>query len=166
MRGRAVLNEDVSGRGGAPARGASSKTRFAWTNATWPLCWDLPIALWEVNMYLSDIAPGRRVSPRRRLEGASLAPTAPMCVAATAPCLGDGLPDRALREFELAITIDRNLAVAHGYSGLMKFFLGRFGETEGHVAEALRLSPRDPLLFLWRYFIGSADLCLGRTVRA
>ena len=77
-----------------------------------------------------------------------------------------GQPDRALREFELAISIDRNLAVAHAYLGFMKFFLGRFAETEGHVAEALRLSPRDPLLFLWRHFIGSADLCLGRTVRA
>ena len=51
----------------------------------------------------------------------------------------------ALREFELAISIDRNLAVAHAYAGLMKLYLGRFAETEGHVAEALRLSPRDPL---------------------
>ena len=76
-----------------------------------------------------------------------------------------GLPRRALREFELAIAIDRNLAVAHAYSGWMKFYLARFSETEAHVAEALRLSPRDPLLFQWRFFVGSADLCLGRTVR-
>ena len=27
------------------------------------------------------------------------------------------------------------------------------------------VEPRDPLLFQWRFFVGSADLCLGRTVR-
>ena len=77
-----------------------------------------------------------------------------------------GMQDRALREFELAIAIDRNLAVAHAYSGLMKFYLGRAAESEAHVTEALRLSPRDPLLFHWRYIVGIADLYLGRTLRA
>jgi tetratricopeptide (TPR) repeat protein len=48
----------------------------------------------------------------------------------------------------------------------MTFYLGRSAETEAHVAEALRLSPRDPLLFHWRYLIGVADLYLGRAVRA
>jgi hypothetical protein len=47
----------------------------------------------------------------------------------------------------------------------MKFFLGRAHETEGHVAEAMRLSPRDPLLFHWHYLIGVADFYLGRSVR-
>jgi hypothetical protein len=60
--------------------------------------------------------------------------------------------------------VDGNLAVAHGYLGLMKFFLGRAGETRAHVAEAMRLSPRDPLLFLWHFFIGVAEVYLGRVV--
>jgi tetratricopeptide (TPR) repeat protein len=75
-------------------------------------------------------------------------------------------PERALREFEFAVSLDHNLATAHAYLGLMKFFLGRAVETRDHVAEAMRLSPRDPLLFHWHYFIGVADLYLGRGVRA
>jgi hypothetical protein len=47
----------------------------------------------------------------------------------------------------------------------MKFFLGRAGETSGHVGEAMRLSPRDPLLFHWHFLIGVADVYLGRVVR-
>lgn len=74
-------------------------------------------------------------------------------------------PERALREFQLAVGLDANLATAHGYIGLMKFFLGRAGETRMHVEEAIRLSPRDPLLFHWLFFIGVADVYLGRVVR-
>jgi hypothetical protein len=48
----------------------------------------------------------------------------------------------------------------------MKFFLGRSRETRSHISEAMRLSPRDPLLFLWHFFIGVADLYLGRMGRA
>jgi hypothetical protein len=48
----------------------------------------------------------------------------------------------------------------------MKFFLGRSRETRSHISEAMRLSPRDPLLFHWHFFIGVADLNLGRMGRA
>ena len=75
-------------------------------------------------------------------------------------------PEHALREFKLAIGLDGNLAIAHAYLGLMKFFLGRAGETRAHVEEAIRLSPRDPLLFLWYFFLGVADIHLGRVVQA
>src|SRR5262249_45247231 len=50
------------------------------------------------------------------------------------------------------------------YLGLMKFFLGRARDTRGHIEEAIRLSPRDPLLFHWHFFIGVADVYLGRVV--
>jgi tetratricopeptide (TPR) repeat protein len=52
------------------------------------------------------------------------------------------------------------------YLGLVKFFLGRAGDTRAHVGEAIRLSPRDPLLFRWHFFIGLADLYLGRVVHS
>jgi tetratricopeptide (TPR) repeat protein len=73
-------------------------------------------------------------------------------------------PERAQREFKLAISLDGNLASAHAYLGLMKFFLGRAGETRAHVEEAMRLSPRDPLLFRWYFFVGLADIYLERVV--
>jgi tetratricopeptide (TPR) repeat protein len=73
--------------------------------------------------------------------------------------------DRALREFEFAVRLDGKLAAAHAYLGLTKVFLGRPSETHAHVAKAMRLSPRDPLLFLWHFYIGVADIHRGRVVR-
>ncbi|MBV8406527.1 MAG: adenylate/guanylate cyclase domain-containing protein [Alphaproteobacteria bacterium] len=76
------------------------------------------------------------------------------------------LPELALREHELAIGLDRNFAKAHVNIGLMKLCLGRARETEAHVAQAIRLSPRDPYLSQWLFVIGLADLYLGKNVRA
>ena len=36
-------------------------------------------------------------------------------------------PERALREFNFAIDLDGNLAIAHAYVGVLKFLLGRVG---------------------------------------
>jgi tetratricopeptide (TPR) repeat protein len=47
----------------------------------------------------------------------------------------------------------------------MKFLLGRAQETRAHVEKAMRLSPRDPFLFQWHFFIGLADVYLGQVVR-
>jgi TolB-like protein len=123
--------------------------------------------MWEVNMYASD----DRVRQIRAAEAAATKALAmvPDCaeahVAYGTVLYAMRAPERALREFKLAISLDGNLAVAHGYVGLMKFFLGRAHETRGHVEEAMRLSPRDPLLFRWLFFIGVADVYLGRVVR-
>jgi tetratricopeptide (TPR) repeat protein len=63
-------------------------------------------------------------------------------------CLGMvlGVTNRAeegIAKCERALVIDRNLAGAHAVIGARKLFLGRAAETEAHVQEALRLSPRD-----------------------
>ena len=57
--------------------------------------------------------------------------------------------------------LDRNLASAHALVGLGKVFIGRAEETEGHVAEALRLSPHDTMAYGWMSFAGLAKLYLG-----
>ena len=59
------------------------------------------------------------------------------------------------------MALDRNLAHAHNLIGLGKTFIGRAEETEAHVAEALRLSPRDTLAYLWMNVAGVAKLHLG-----
>jgi Flp pilus assembly protein TadD len=41
--------------------------------------------------------------------------------------------------------------------GLGKYLLGRAAETESHVKEALRLSPRDPYAFRWMHTVGVAN---------
>src|SRR5271165_465307 len=73
--------------------------------------------------------------------------------------------DRAsqgVRSCERALELDRNMAVAHAQIGDGKFLLGQPEETEGHIQEALRLSPRDAHVYLWCMFAGLAKFQLGR----
>jgi tetratricopeptide (TPR) repeat protein len=69
---------------------------------------------------------------------------------------------QGIAEVERALEIDRNLADAHGYIGIAKCFLGRAEETEAHVHNALRLSPRDTFAYLWRTYLGVAKVFLGK----
>ena len=65
---------------------------------------------------------------------------------------------QGIAQCEQALLLDRNLASAHGFIGLGKNFLGRAGETEAHIQEALRLSPRDIYAYWWMVFVASAKL--------
>ena len=53
---------------------------------------------------------------------------------------------QGIAECEHALGQDRNLAHANATIGLGKFLVGRAEETEGHIVEALRLSPRDTIV--------------------
>ena len=44
---------------------------------------------------------------------------------------------------------------------MASFFVGRAEETESHIAEALRLSPRDPGAYVWLFTVGVAKAALG-----
>jgi tetratricopeptide (TPR) repeat protein len=66
-----------------------------------------------------------------------------------------------IAECEHALKLDRNLASAHAFIGYGKIYLGRAEETEAHVAEALRLSPRDTSAYLWMNMAGQAKLHIG-----
>ena len=55
---------------------------------------------------------------------------------------------------EHALELDRNLANAHALIGYGKLFVGHAEEAESHIAEALRLSPRDPGAFTWMSYAG------------
>ena len=124
--------------------------------------------VWEVNMYTSDDRAGQnRAAEAAVTKALALAPdSADAHLTYGTVLFAMRAPERALREFEFAVSLEANLATAHAYLGLMKVFLGRARETRAHVAEAMRLSPRDPLLFLWHFFIGVADIHLGRMVHA
>jgi TolB-like protein len=65
---------------------------------------------------------------------------------------------KGIAECRQALALDRNLADAHAFIGLGKHALGRNEEVEGHIQEALRLSPRDTRAFLWFMFVGMAKL--------
>ena len=62
---------------------------------------------------------------------------------------------------EHALELDQNLATAYFLIGYGKLFVGRAEETESHIAEALRLSPRDTGAYAWLFTVGIAKAALG-----
>ncbi len=66
-----------------------------------------------------------------------------------------------IAECEHALALDRNLASAHAAIGFGRIGIGRSEETELHIAEALRLSPRDTMAYSWMNVAGIAKLHLG-----
>src|SRR5215469_6902143 len=86
-------------------------------------------------------------------------------------CMGMilGFTNRAgqgIAEYERALALDRNLAGAHALIGQNKLFIGRAEESEAHVLDALRLSPRDPWAYVWQLTAGFAACLLGRNEEA
>ena len=71
-----------------------------------------------------------------------------------------------IAECEHALALDRNLADAHSFIGCGKIFIGRAEETEAHIAEALRLSPRDTMAYIWMTNAGMAKNHLGSCEQA
>ena len=68
---------------------------------------------------------------------------------------------RGIEEYERALALDPSLAAARGAMGLAHVYIGRAEETEAHVLEALRLSPRDTVISTWFLHVGSAKAFLG-----
>jgi TolB-like protein/class 3 adenylate cyclase len=68
---------------------------------------------------------------------------------------------QGIAECEQALELDRNLADAHAWIGMAKCFIGRAEETEAHVIEAFRLSPRDSKTYNWMVMAGVAKSYLG-----
>jgi TolB-like protein/cytochrome c-type biogenesis protein CcmH/NrfG len=54
--------------------------------------------------------------------------------------------DDSLAQFDQALSLNPNFALAHGYQGLALSFCGRWQEAIEALARAMRLSPRDPFL--------------------
>jgi TolB-like protein/class 3 adenylate cyclase/tetratricopeptide (TPR) repeat protein len=65
---------------------------------------------------------------------------------------------QGIAQAERALELDRNLSVAHATIGFAKFLIGRGEETEAHVHEALRLSPRDYRAYQYMFVAGCAKL--------
>ena len=71
-----------------------------------------------------------------------------------------------IAEFEHPLLLDRNLANANSGIGLAKFFMGQAAETERHVLEAFRLSPRGIFAHLWMHYVGMAKIQIGADAEA
>jgi TolB-like protein/class 3 adenylate cyclase len=64
---------------------------------------------------------------------------------------------QGIAECEHALVLDRNLAPADASIGFGKILIGRAEETEAHISEALRLSPRDTAAYIWLTHAGVAS---------
>jgi tetratricopeptide (TPR) repeat protein len=73
---------------------------------------------------------------------------------------------QGIAKCEQALVLDRNFATAHAFIGHAKHHLGRAAETEAHVNEALRLSPRDTYAGYWMVWVGFAKLQLSADAEA
>jgi tetratricopeptide (TPR) repeat protein len=73
---------------------------------------------------------------------------------------------QGIAECERALALNRNLAGAHAMIGVAKIYIGHAEETEAHIHEALRLSPRDTNANLWMAVTGLSKLYLGREEEA
>jgi TolB-like protein/tetratricopeptide (TPR) repeat protein len=81
-------------------------------------------------------------------------------------CIFTNRSVQGIAECEQALVLNPNLADAHAARGLAKFLVGRADETESHILEALRLSPRDTFAYWWMHCLGRAKMQLGADAEA
>lgn len=65
--------------------------------------------------------------------------------------------DDALAEFELALTLNPNFAMAHAFYGVTLCYAGRWQDGDAAARRALQLSPRDPLAAIYCGVAGYAQ---------
>jgi adenylate cyclase len=69
--------------------------------------------------------------------------------------------DEGLRTANEGLAINPNYAPLYNARGYAELNLGRFDQTKSYILRAMRLSPRDPVMGLWRTSLADAELGLG-----
>ncbi|MBV8107582.1 MAG: adenylate/guanylate cyclase domain-containing protein [Hyphomicrobiales bacterium] len=69
--------------------------------------------------------------------------------------------DEGLRAADAGLAINPNYAALYGFRSNAKASLGQFNEALSDARQAIRLSPRDPLIGLFNVTLGDAELELG-----
>jgi adenylate cyclase len=80
--------------------------------------------------------------------------------------LFSGRHEEAERRMRRALALDPNLAVAHGYLGVIHAFGGDYAAALPLAEEAVRLSPRDPMVVIWWVVMAWASLTADRNEEA
>jgi TolB-like protein len=120
-----------------------------------------------INLFVTDPTAALATAERKLIKALSSAPDHPRghmwlgLVDIWTKRAGEGIA-----KCEHALELDRNLADAHANIGFGKIFIGRAEETETHIAEGLRLSPRATYAYIWIARVGQAKLYLGRWEQA
>jgi adenylate cyclase len=73
---------------------------------------------------------------------------------------GTGRLNEGLRAADEGLAINPNYAPMYNARGWAKISLGRFDEAKSDILQAMRLSPRDPTMGLWRTNLADAELGL------
>jgi TolB-like protein len=158
FQGRALLNKGVT-----PAVLARAKDFFVRSLALDPDNIEAAVAAAQVDVsmgssFMTDDGPVHFKTAERALNSVLLRvpnhPRAHMLLGAVQ--IRTSRAAKGIAECHQALALDRNLADAHGFIGLGKYALERSEEVEGHIQDALRLSPRDTRAFLWFMFVGMA----------
>jgi tetratricopeptide (TPR) repeat protein len=69
--------------------------------------------------------------------------------------------DDSIRVSDAGLAINPNSARLYGARATAENVLGRFEQAKADVQQAMRLSPRDPEIWLWHINLGDAELGLG-----
>jgi TolB-like protein len=77
-----------------------------------------------------------------------------------------GRCEEAISEYETAIALNRNLVFPIAALGHCKLLAGSIEETIPLVEKAMRLSPRDPHIYMWYKWIGVVHLLQSRSDEA
>jgi TolB-like protein len=168
FQGRALLN-----RGWTPEYMARARGFYERAMALDPENIEAMVGLALVNVtegaaLLTD-DPSARFAAAEAIstEALSLAPNHPMAhVALGTALMFTKRAVQGIAEFEHTLALDRNSAFAHSLIGYAKYLLGRGAETEAHINEARRLSPRDSFAHTWFVWGALAKIALSADTEA
>ncbi|KRQ94094.1 adenylate cyclase [Bradyrhizobium jicamae] len=162
FQGRACLNEATTANQLIQARSFFERALLIDPRSVGAL---LGIAVSDFQMASNLLADDRIAcfssAEKRVIEALSIAPdssSAHMILGGV--CIYTNRAVQGIAECEQALRLNRNDAYAHSSIGLAKYYLGRPAETEGHILNALRLSPRDSGAAAWLSVVGVAKLQL------
>jgi TolB-like protein/Tfp pilus assembly protein PilF len=168
FQGRAALNKGVT-----PENLAQARDYFEHALALDPgnieaLVGNARVDVSSVNTFVTDDRTARAAAAEDALTKVlSLAPNHAVAqYSLGAVYIWTNRAAEGIARCEHALALDRNLAHAHSRIGMAKAFIGRAEETESHVLEALRLSPRDTDAYIWMLIVGIAKVSLGRDEEA
>ena len=168
FQGRALLNSGYTSDHLAGARDRFERAQVLDPKNVDAMVWTASIDMTVGLSAMTDNAPTLLAKAEATLVKAlSLAPN--HAVAHTVlgiVLLSSNRAAQGIAECERALALDRNLAEAHAQIGLAKFVLGRGAETEGHVNDAFRLSPRDVYGYHWLQIVGLSKFQAGEDAEA
>jgi tetratricopeptide (TPR) repeat protein len=168
FQGWAWFNKGFTSDSFATARGLFERAAALDPANAWALVGVAAVDIQVALHFLTDDRAGRLAAAEAALSKTlSLAPDNALAHLLLAVVqMNTNRASEGVRQCERALELDRNLAGAHAQIGTGKLRLGRAEETEAHVQEALRLSPRDMHAYLWCMFAGLAKFQLGQEEEA